>query len=92
MFTEFACGQILFNVKNSNLHYLINKTHLSVHITLRKKFIKHIEEVENITATDDMVDMTARKKLIEKIKMENGLLKQENSDFKTNFEMIQLEN
>ena len=44
MTAEFACGQILFNVKKSNLHYHIEETHKSTYITIRKKFIDRVVE------------------------------------------------
>ena len=43
MSAEYACGQILFSLKNSNLHYLIKETHLSAYITIRKKLIRDPE-------------------------------------------------
>ena len=48
MSAEYACGQILFNLKNSNLHYLINETHLSANITIRKKIIKEVNETSKL--------------------------------------------
>ena len=36
MTAEFACGQIPFKLKNSNLHYLIKETHLSAYITIKR--------------------------------------------------------
>ena len=55
---EFACGQILYSIKESQLNYLVEETPYSVLITLRKnisleateKFINtpHIIPSENI--------------------------------------------
>ena len=81
MSADYACGQILFNLKNSNLHYLIKETHLSAYITIRKKFIKNVED-EEITYSVPEKEINV-KKLEDKIKMENGLLKQEINDLKT---------
>ena len=39
MAAEYASGQILFSLRKSNLHYLINETHKSAYITIRKKLI-----------------------------------------------------
>ena len=77
---EYACGQILFNLKSSNLHYLVKETHLSAYITIRKKFIKpqtvnirndKIEVIKDVNSFDD------------RIRLENGLLKQEINELKT---------
>ena len=77
---EYACGQILFNLKSSNLHYLVKETHLSAYVTIRKKFIKpqtvnirndKIEVIKDVNSFDD------------RIRLENGLLKQEINELKT---------
>ena len=41
---EFACGQILFSLKNSNLNYLVRETPYSAYITIRKKLVKEAFE------------------------------------------------
>ena len=86
MTAEFACGQILFNLKNSNLHYLIKETHLSAYITIRKKLIR--DSIDN--AKDD-VNVTNEKHLDDRIRMENGVLKQEINDLKTILANIEIE-
>ena len=89
MSVDFACGQILFNLKNSNLHYLIKETHLSAFITIKKKFIKEPEDAQHSNVGDDM-NVTNEKTLDDRIRMENGILKQEINDLKTlvaNFEV-----
>ena len=70
MTAEFACGQILFNLRNSNLHYLLKETHLSAYITIRKKFIKE-EPVEVSSNAEEYVDVSNVKKLEDKIRKEN---------------------
>ena len=40
MSPEFACGQVLFSIKMSKLNYLVQETPCSIHVTLRKKFVK----------------------------------------------------
>ena len=77
---EYACGQILFSLKNSNLHYLIEETHKSAYITIRKKLIKETSEAPREVIETNSVDNL--KRLDEKIRMENGLLKQEINDLK----------
>ena len=89
MTAEFACGQILLNVKKSNLHYHIEETHKSTYITIRKKFIDRVFE-----ASIDRDNSEATKRIDEKIRLENGLLKQDISDLKTkcaNIEVVKEE-
>ena len=56
---EFACGKILFVLKNSNLNYKLNETPYSAYITVRKKFVRdtlqnlHQEPVIEATNLDD---------------------------------------
>ena len=76
MAAEYACGQVLFTLRNSNLHYLINETHKSVNITIRKKLIDN--NVSKVATNKD----DSNKEIFKKIKMENGLLKQEVNDLK----------
>ena len=52
MSAEYATGQILFTIRNSNLHYLTKETHQSVYITIRKKLIKP-DEKQNASVTED---------------------------------------
>ena len=80
MAAEYACGQILFSLKQSNLHYLINETHKSAYITIRKKFINDTLPNNIGVVTTNSVDNKSG--LDEKVKMENGRLKQEINDLK----------
>ena len=41
----------MFDIKKSNLHYLVKETHLSAFITIRKKFIKPSND-DTMTAKD----------------------------------------
>ena len=85
--TEYACGKLLFNLKSSNLHYLVKETHLSAYITIRKKFIKP----QNVNVRNDTIQIMKDVNIFdERIRMENGLLKQEINELKTkcaNFEV-----
>ena len=90
MSAEFACGQILFNLKHSNLHYLIKETHLSAYITIRKKFRKELDETPQ-TIPNDGIKVNSEKIVNDKIKMENGLLKQEINELKAKCELIEIE-
>ena len=70
---EYACGQILFNIKSSNLHYLVKEKHLSAFIAIRKKFIKP----PHVTNKEDTIHVVKEKDvngLDTEIRMENGLL------------------
>ena len=44
---EYECGQILFCLKMSNLNYLVKETPYSSYITIRKKFIKEPNNIQN---------------------------------------------
>ena len=80
MSAEFECGQILFNLKKSNLHYLIEETHKSAYITIRKKLISDITNPPREVISDYIVDNS--KSIDQKVRLENGLLKQEINDLK----------
>ena len=86
MSAEYACGQILFNLRNSNLHYLLEETHKSAFITVRKKLIK-----DEPTSVIEHLNVDQEKKLNEKIRMENGLLKQEINDFRVKCANLEIE-
>ena len=90
MSAEFACGQILFNLKHSNLHYLIKETHLSAFITIRKKFRNDVNEVPQ-TISNDNINVNSEN-INGKIRMENGLLKQEINELKAKCEQIEIKN
>ena len=47
---NFACGQILYSLKMSNLNYLLKETPFSAYITIRKKFIRDtsIEKLDKL--------------------------------------------
>ena len=66
MSAQFACGQILFCLKNSNLNYLVKETPYSAYITIRKKFVKEISE--NVTFN---FEETSKKAKIKQVKNEN---------------------
>ena len=68
---QYACGKILFSLKNSNLNYVVKETPYSAYITIRKKFIKDVgENVLNNSKDFKTVDT------IKELKEENGNLKQ----------------
>ena len=90
MSTEFECGQILFNLKHSNLHYLIKETHLSAYITIRNKLRKELDEMPQ-TISNDGIKVNSEKIINEKNRMENGLLKKEINELKAKCELIEIE-
>ena len=73
---EYACGEILFCLKQSNLNYVLNETPYSAYITIRKKFLKISEGKEKSAIKDNLnansIDMNEKenkiKSLIEKNK------------------------
>ena len=87
MTAEYASGQIIFKMRNSNLHYMSKETHLSTYITLRKKLIEKVDETSNIC---DVAD-NGVKNMDEKIRLENGLLKQDINILKTTCENLEVE-
>ena len=89
MSAEYACGQLLFNLKNSNLHYLIEETHLSAYITIRKKLIKPSSDNPNSDTINMNVDMNENVATI--VKKENDALKVEINDQKTLYAMMKVE-
>ena len=42
--TENAFGQVLICLRMSKLNFLAKETPYSAYITIRKKFVKHVEE------------------------------------------------
>ena len=49
---DFACGQLLFNLRNSNLNYLVKETPYSAYITIRKKLVKEAFEAVQMSVAD----------------------------------------
>ena len=50
---EFACGQILFCLKTSQLNYVVKETPYSAYITIRKRFVKSAIENQGALITVD---------------------------------------
>ena len=96
MSAEFACGQILFNVKNSNLHYMIKETHLRAYITIRKKLIKPSDEIIKITKNvenDVHVERVDRdvNNHITQLERENVNLRERNKVVETDLAFLRVE-
>ena len=90
---EFACGQILYNIKESKLNYLVRETPYSVSITLRKKYVK--EAIENISITPQSVHVENNldvKKKLEAVESENARLRKKIIDKDKEIGTTQFEN
>ena len=82
---DFACGQIIFNLKSSKLNYLVKETPYSLYITVRKTFVKEATQNSVINSKDvSENDIILRK--------ENNELKEKLNDLKTSYALIQVEN
>ena len=54
---EFACGQVLFGLKMSNLNYVVKETPYSVYLTIRKSFVKETFQTQNNKIKDSEQDL-----------------------------------
>ena len=77
---DFACGQILFNLKISKLHYVVKETPFSAYITIRKKFITQNNESQETPADQLPSD-----------KSEVIKLQERNSDLETRLALAKVE-
>ena len=89
MSADYACGQLLFNLKNSNLHYLIKETHLSAYITIRKKLINPSSDILISDANNVNVDIDEN--VVRTVKKENDALKVEINNLKTTAAIMRVE-
>ena len=95
---EFACGQVLFSLKLSQLNYVVKETPYSVYITLRKSFIREANESLNTIVTNDTSESMhaesvdeVRNKLKE-VEKENDNLRQRITDNVKDIGMLEVEN
>ena len=83
---EFACGQLLYNLKMSQLNYFLQETPYSVFITVRKKFKRngegHSEASDNIEKVNKDITEKEQHEKIQCIEKENKDLKQSVKDTK----------
>ena len=84
-YTDYACGQVLC-LKQSNLHYLLKETQVAAYITIKEKFIN----TPNNPFTDVTKEGVKEKNMDTKIRMENGLLKQEINNLKEKCSNIEI--
>ena len=86
---EFACGQILFSLKNSRLHYNVKETPYSAYITIRKEIIKSfkIKAFEPLQVKETS-DINENLKNVEK---ENSWLRERNFDVEREHALLKIE-
>ena len=85
---EFACGKILFGIRQSKLNYVLNETPYSAYITIRKKFTNGV-----IVNNEEMAkDASGAKVLESNLTKENRELKEKLKDVETICALIQIEN
>ena len=85
---DYACGQIIFNLKSSKLNYLVKETPYSLYITVRKTFVNNVKEA-TLNSVIISKDVSENEILLRK---ENGELKDKLNDLKTSNALIQVEN
>ena len=86
---EFASSQIIFNLKASRLNYLVNETPYSVHITIRKKFVKgYLKNTEDLNDVVKVDTNAASDNLVSK---ENTSLKQKLVDIEKDYASLRFE-
>ena len=78
---NFACGQILFSLKISKLHYVVKETPFSAYITIRKRFIRNDNENQ-----DTLADQHPSNK-----EVELSTLKERNADLEKRLALAKVE-
>ena len=98
---EFACGQVLYNIKMSKLNYMVQETPYSAYITVRKKFVKGVVDIKTVEPDEikkmlnekrnlKKENMELREKLIDKDKT-IGTLEYANEEFEVKNEKLESE-
>ena len=85
---EFACGQLLFNLKNSKLNYLVRETPYSAYITIRKTLLKSFDKEAFKAVTNNTSATIMNVKNVEK---ENSRLKERNLDLEREHALLKIE-
>ena len=91
---NFACGQILFSLKSSQLNYVLKETPYSAYITIRKKFLKSIEHPENNDVNRIMTREEADrdfKEHIKQVEKENTNLRERNTEVERVLALMRIE-
>ena len=82
---NFACGQLLFNLRNSNLNYLVKETPYSAYITIRKRLVN--EAFEAVEAVQTIVtDIN-----VKHVDKENIRLKERNAYVERQYALLKIE-
>ena len=84
---HYACGQILFSLKNTKLNYVVKETPFSAYITIRKKFLKSATDVQNIN--DDALSDKYLK--LKELEAENSKLKDRNKAVESEYSLLNID-
>ena len=88
---DYACGQIIFNIKSSKLNYLVKETPYSLYITVRKKFVNNVREPSpNLPNSSNILTEISENGIV--LRQENCALKEKLKDLKTSYALIEVEN
>jgi len=91
---NFACGQILFSLKSSQLNYIVKETPYSAYITIRKKFLKSFEQSEanivNRIMTREQADRDL-KEHTKQVERENLNLRERNIEVERDLALMRIE-
>ena len=85
---EYACGQILFTLKNSKLNYVVKKTPYSAYITVRKTLLKSVDRAAFEAKTKYTIAVNLNIKNVEK---ENSRLRERNLDIERDYALMRIE-
>ena len=96
---DFACGQVLFGLKMSNLNYVVKETPYSVYLTIRKSFVREPVERQSIEIKDSekalkeeikdlKTNLAIAKVELEEIECKNKSLKEKNESHKETIEEL----
>ena len=85
---EYACGQLLFSLKNSKLNYLVRDTPYSAYITIRKTFLNSSDKEASKAVTSERCVTTVNVKDVEK---ENSKFKERNLDLEREHALLKIE-
>ena len=90
---DFACGQVLYSIKMSELDYLVKETPYSIYVTIRKKFVKGHTDADDTSEKVDIIDVTTEmlKKKLQIAEKENKGLKEKIADDLQITEMLRVE-
>ena len=86
---DFACGQVLFGLKMSNLNYVVKETPYSVYLTIRKSFVREPVERQSIEIKDSE---KALKEEIKELKTNLAIAKFELDEIEVKHESLKEEN